>query len=167
MLCLNKKTEYALMALSYLADRPGRVASAREIAQEYGLPLALLMNILKTLQTHGVLGSTRGVKGGYRIHADISRLTLYEFVAIVECHGSAGGEPASELPGGCGCMDESVGAKEVARVVASAGPVQALQLRLVRFLKDVSVADLVMPGRRIDVPAERLRVRDLASVSLK
>lgn len=170
MLCLSKKTEYALMALSFLADRPGRVASAREIAQEYGLPLALLMNILKTLQTHGVLGSTRGVKGGYRIQADFSKLTLHEFVAIVECHGasaSEAGEAASQAGDGCGCMEEPAGKRELARVMTSVGPVQALQLRLVRFLKEVSVADLVMPGRRIDVPAERLRSRELAAVSLK
>jgi hypothetical protein len=36
------------------------------------------------------------------------------------------------------------------------GPAQALQYRIVRFMKDVSVADLVMPGRRIDVPLERV-----------
>jgi Rrf2 family protein len=169
MLCLSKKTEYALMALSYLADRPGRVASAREIAQEYGLPLALLMNILKTLQTHGILGSTRGVKGGYRIQADFSELTLHEFVAIVECHGPATAESggSNSHTDGCGCMEEAAGSRELARVMTSVGPVQALQLRLVRFLKEVRIADLVMPGRRIDVPAERLRVRDLAAVSLK
>ena len=32
----------------------------------------------------------------------------------------------------------------------------ALQYQLVRFLKDVKLSDLVLPGRRIDVPAERL-----------
>jgi hypothetical protein len=36
------------------------------------------------------------------------------------------------------------------------GPAQALQYRIVRFMKDVTVADLVMPGRRIDVPLERV-----------
>jgi len=170
MLCLSKKTEYALMALSYLADWPGRVASAREIAGEYGLPLALLMNILKTLQSHGVLESTRGVKGGYRIRGELSQLTLYEFVTIVECHGPAvvgSGAGAGESSDGCGCMEHVAGERELARVVASAGPVQALQLRLVRFLKEVRIADLVMPGRRIDVPAERLRLRELSTLNVK
>lgn len=158
MLCLSKKTEYALMALAFLAERPGRVASAREIAAEHGLPQALLMNILKTLQGHGVLESTRGVKGGYRVRADLARLTLHEFVAIVECHGERG-ERIESPTTGCGCMEEAAvpGAREMARVAGSAGPVQALQLRLVRFLREVRVADLVTPGRRIDVPVERLR----------
>jgi Rrf2 family protein len=167
MLCLSKKTEYALMALAYLAERPGRVASAREIASEHGLPLALLMNILKTLQGHEVLESTRGVKGGYRIGVDLAQLTLHEFVAIVECHGERADRPDGAV-GGCGCMDEATpaGAREMARVAGSAGPVQALQLRLVRFLRDVRVADLVTPGRRIDVPVERLRRAEPAVVGV-
>ena len=33
MLCLSKKTEYALAALAYLAERSHRVSSAREIAE--------------------------------------------------------------------------------------------------------------------------------------
>ena len=38
---------------------------------------------------------------------------------------------------------------------------------IVRFLKEVWIADLVMPGRRIDVPAERLRLREFSTVSVK
>ena len=48
MLSLSKKTDYALIALAYLAERPGRVASAREIAAARNLPAALLMNILRS-----------------------------------------------------------------------------------------------------------------------
>ena len=44
------------------------------------------------------------------------------------------------------------------RLLALHGPAQALQYRLVRFMKDVSVADLVTPGWRIDVPSERVGV---------
>jgi Rrf2 family protein len=149
MLCLSKKTEYALVALAYLAEQSDRVASAREIAAAHGLPLPLLMNILKNLQGHGLLLSTRGVKGGYRIHADLNALTLDELIAMVECpgHAVAGGD--------CGCLDE-VPTMHLTRLLGH-GPVQALQLRLKKFLKDVRVADLVLPGRRIDVPLERLK----------
>ncbi len=151
MLCLSKKTEYALVALAHLAEG-GRIASAREIAHEHGLPQALLMNILKGLQGHGLLASTRGVKGGYRLARDLAAVSLYDFVAMVECAAQAGGED-------CGCMEHLAVGPELARVAASHGPVQALQLRLVRFLNEVRVADLVMPGRRIDVPLERLMVK--------
>jgi Rrf2 family protein len=151
MLCLSKKTEYSLVALAYLAERANRVASAREIAQAHALPLALLMNILKNLQGHGLLQSTRGVKGGYRIQADLATVSLDELIAMVDCCGHSS-------DGDCGCL-EHVHADVPTMDLSSRpihGPVQALQLKLAKFLKDVRVADLVLPGRRIDVPLERL-----------
>ena len=40
MLYVSKKTDYALIALAYLAERTGRVASAREIAQAHQIDVA-------------------------------------------------------------------------------------------------------------------------------
>jgi Rrf2 family protein len=154
MLCLSRKSEYALVALAHLAERPDQVSSAREIAAQHDLPLPLLMNLLKTLQTHGILRSTRGVKGGYRIQRDLSTLNLYDLIAVVECDGREGiDEP-------CGCLDQATDwsrDQHLVRFAESRGPVQALQFKLVEFLRGVSVADLVLPGRRIDVPVELLK----------
>ena len=151
MLCLSKKTEYALAALAHLAERSHRVASAREIAEAQDLPLPLLMKILKCLQHHEILTSTRGVRGGYRIVADLDQTTLFDLVAVMECPDRPGEE--------CGCMNHA--SDPFSRVRFSRNdighaPVAALQYRLIRFLKDVKLSDLVLPGRRIDVPAERL-----------
>lgn len=146
MLCLSKKTEYALIALAFLAEQSGRVASAREISQARNLPLPLLMNILKNMQGHGLLVSTRGVKGGYMLAGDLAAVSLQALISMVECQGHSGQDD-------CGCLEH------VAHQIVPAGshgPVQALQLRLASFLKDIRVADLVLPGRRIDVPVERL-----------
>jgi Rrf2 family protein len=155
MLCISKKAEYALIALAHLAEWPGRVASAREIAGARELPVAMLMNILKNLQGHGLLRSTRGVKGGYAVACDLSRVSLHELIAVVDCDGHGGTD------GDCGCLDhvQDVGSGlGFGRTIEAHGPVQALQFRLLKFLRDVTVADLVMPGRRIDVPVELLKV---------
>jgi len=155
MLCISKKTEYALVALGHFVES-GRSASAREIAAARGVPLAMLKNILKNLQNHGLLRSTRGVKGGYRLDRDLNSLSLYELIAIVDC---AGHNPV----GDCGCLDhvrEAANDLELARIAGSQGPVQALQFKLVRFLKEVRVSDLVLPGHRIDVPVEHLRFKE-------
>src|SRR5687767_2122656 len=96
MFGLTRKTDYALIALAFLAERAERVWSAREIARAHDLPLALLMNLLKTLHQHGVLRSTRGAKGGYQIARDLSQMALYDLVSILECSGPAGD---------CGCLD--------------------------------------------------------------
>jgi Rrf2 family protein len=153
---MSKKTEYALVALAHLAGQGGRVASAREIAREHALPAALLINILKNLQGHGLLRSTRGVKGGYQIDRDLNAVSLHELIAVVDCAGDS-------VTGDCGCQEHAADVTldmERNRVASPHGPVQALQFRLVRFLKEVRVADLVLPGRRIDVPVERLKIKD-------
>jgi len=144
-----------------MAEQPGRVASAREVARVHGLPSALLINILKNLQSHGLLRSTRGVKGGYQLTADLDALSLHELIAVVDCAGDSG-------DGDCGCQDATHDVTqdlERNRVASPHGPVQALQFKLVRFLKEVRVADLVFPGRRIDVPVERLRLKEANKVN--
>src|SRR5436190_11331484 len=138
MLRLSRKADYALIGLGYLAERPNRVLSAREIAENCLLPQQLLMNILKVLHQHGIVRSVRGASGGYQLAGDLNRLSLLELSNLVE-RVEAGEEP-------------------VGKRLALHGPAQALQYRLVRFMKDVTVPDLVLPGHRIDVPSERVGV---------
>jgi len=140
MLALSKKTDYALISLAYLAERADQVASAREIAKAYELPVNVVANILKSLQQNKLLSSTRGVKGGYRIAGDLSAMSLYELIAIVD-----------QTDDTCEC------AYDLEAASLQQGPVVALHLKLTRFLREVKVSDLVLPGRRIDVPLERVR----------
>src|SRR5215469_1052283 len=97
MLTLSKKTDYALISLAYLAGHGGGVASARQIASAADLPLALLMQILKTLHQHGVLLSTRGVKGGYKLAADAEKISLLTLIRIVD--GSQDANPEQRRTG--------------------------------------------------------------------
>lgn len=150
MLCLSKKTEYALAALAYMAGRGERVSSAREIAEAHGLPLALLMKILKCMQHHGLLHSTRGVRGGYRLVADLEATSLFDLVAMMECPDRPGAE--------CGCMDHAADPMDRVKLSRSepvSGPARALQSKLVDFLKDITLSDLLRRGRQVEAPARR------------
>jgi Rrf2 family protein len=149
MLCLTKKTEYALIALGYLAERPREVVSAREIAEAFDLPPALLMNILKSLNRKGMLDSTRGTHGGYRLGRNLESASLADLIQTVDGEGSA--RPLVEV------HQDPAGHEH--RPLSTRAAVHALNLRLARFLNEVKLADLVMPGRRIDVPVERLSTR--------
>ena len=132
MLCLSKKIDYALVALADLAERgEGAIASARELAEANALPLPLLMNILKRLDRRGIVRGIRGSKGGYQLVVNLDVVSLHDLVGVVE-----DGDPMHRRH--------------------RHGPVQALQYKLVRFLRDVTLSDLVIPGRRIDVPLERV-----------
>jgi Rrf2 family protein len=133
-----------LVALAYLAEHRHRVSSAREIAATYGLPQPLLMNILKRLHRHGLISSTRGVKGGYQLDTSAERTSLYDLVRVLELKTA---DPDAKL---LGCGREG-GPMEA--------PIEALQYRLIRFLKDIQLSDLIRPGRRIDVPLERVAER--------
>ncbi|HWE95917.1 MAG TPA: Rrf2 family transcriptional regulator [Tepidisphaeraceae bacterium] len=140
MLALSKKTDYALLCLAYLAGHDARVASAREIAEANDLPVPLLMQILKTLHRNGLLESTRGSKGGYRLGANLNAVSLYSLAEMLE---SADGE--------AGGMDAEAGG-------AVHPPLVALHRRLLQFLRDVKISDVVRAGHRIDVPLQSVRV---------
>lgn len=138
MLHLSKKADYALICLGYLAEHADHVVSAREIAERCQLPLPLLCNLLKVLHQRGIVRSARGASGGYRLSADLASVSLLDLSRMVD----ADTEDAADA------MDN--------KRLAMHGPAQALQYRVVRFMKDITVADLVLPGRRIDVPLERV-----------
>lgn len=129
MLSLTRKQDYALTALAYLAEHPGRSVCAREIAEAHTLPLALLMNILKCLQKHEILKSTRGSTGGYQLAGDLADLTLCDLVRVLEDHGP--------IAGPCECEELVFGSAQ------ASGPVEALKHRLSRFLHEVRLSDLM------------------------
>jgi Rrf2 family protein len=80
---LSRKTDYALLILSHLSERPAG-GSAREIADRFGLSKAFLANILKELCQKGFLVSHRGVKGGYVLQRPADQINLAELVEAME-----------------------------------------------------------------------------------
>jgi Rrf2 family nitric oxide-sensitive transcriptional repressor len=118
MLRLNKKTEYALLALRTLAacdpgsagtsegeaPRDAELVNARLIAGRYRTPEMLLAKVLQKLKRRGLVAATKGSGGGYRLARPLSEVPLLtilelfdEHVSLVECHGDDG-EPCQQLP---------------------------------------------------------------------
>ena len=64
MLRLSKKADYALMAMKHLALREDRgsdrASSAREIAEQYDIPIELMAKVLQRLVRRGLLASHQG-----------------------------------------------------------------------------------------------------------
>jgi len=87
MLGLTRETDYALVSLAHLSARvspQSQPVSAREIAQEYGLPMALTMKVLKRLHQAGIISSTRGVHGGYHLAIDPAELRVMDVIGAIE-----------------------------------------------------------------------------------
>jgi Rrf2 family protein len=94
MLKLSKKTDYALMAIQYMASGGSdRVVNTKEIAEEYSIPGELLAKVLQKLGKKGLITSQNGPKGGYilaKSASDISVLSVIQAiegnVGITECY---------------------------------------------------------------------------------
>src|SRR5687767_6990019 len=85
---LTRKTDYALVALTRLAEEATgrqRPLSARQIAEQYGLPLPLLMNVLKELHKGDIVCSRRGPSGGYMLCChDPAEITMLQIIEALE-----------------------------------------------------------------------------------
>src|SRR2546427_7821401 len=73
----SKKSEYALRALIELTAQYGQPHLQRhEIAKRQQIPIEFLEQILLTLKNAGLLGSRRGVTGGYSLIQPPPDITL-------------------------------------------------------------------------------------------
>ncbi len=133
MLTLTRKTEYAMIAVCHLIRAGQKVVSARDIAEAHGVPLPLLMNVLKKLNRTGHVNSVRGAHGGYVLAADPDKMTLDELIEAVEgpvhlvrCVNSEKDGRQCTLTGPCPIR----------------GSVRKVHYRLRDFLKSVTMAEL-------------------------
>jgi Rrf2 family protein len=83
MLKLTKKADYGLISLKHLALKNGS-ASAKEIADSYGIPLPLLSKVLQKLTHSGFLQSEHGTNGGYRLRRDPRKITALEVIRSID-----------------------------------------------------------------------------------
>jgi FeS assembly SUF system regulator len=100
MLRITKQADYGIVLLSrFAAAGPGAVLAARDLSASAGVPLPMVSKILKALTRHGLLASTRGVHGGYRLVRAPSEVSVAEVIAafegplaLTEClgHGTPG-----------------------------------------------------------------------------
>lgn len=74
---LSQTGVYALQALLHLAAHEnGAQVPAAAMARDLGIPGTYLAKVLQRLAREGILESTRGARGGYRLAADPARLTV-------------------------------------------------------------------------------------------
>ena len=85
MLRLSKKADYALMAMRHLALRPDQgAASAREIAEQYDIPVELMAKVLQRLVREGLLSSHQGTRGGYHLGRPPSAISVADVIQAVD-----------------------------------------------------------------------------------
>ena len=92
---ISAKAEYACLAMLALArhrldDAPVRI---REIAEAHDIPERYLVQILLQLKGAGLVHSTRGASGGYRLARSAEAISLGEVLWAVDGPASPPGPP--------------------------------------------------------------------------
>ncbi|HEX4131906.1 MAG TPA: Rrf2 family transcriptional regulator [Pirellulales bacterium] len=82
---MSRTVMYAVQAALQLAQSDGsRPIPCSQIANQGQMPERFLLQILRSLVTHGILHSTRGVDGGYGLDRSPAEISLLDIIEAVE-----------------------------------------------------------------------------------
>lgn len=82
---ITRATEYAIRALLYLAKHPpGEIVLKKDICRQQDITPAFLTKILQPLIKAGLVGSQRGVGGGFYLLKDPSDVSLLDILEAEE-----------------------------------------------------------------------------------
>lgn len=128
MIRINKKTEYALMVLSYLYKKQDMV-SGRDLSIALNIPFDPLSKALQKLSHLGVVKAEQGTSGGYQLNHDLNQVNLYTLVEAVEGRSfeQSCEQKACEHMGCCTIK----------------APIENLQQYLGEIFKGITVADVL------------------------
>jgi Rrf2 family protein len=136
MLRVNKKLEYGMIALLYLASRDDRMASVREMSENCHVPEALLRKIMQLLKNANLVEASHGNLGGYRLSRRLSEINLLELtqslvgpVQVAECL-----ESESHCPVGSHCT--------------LMAPMNLLNQKILQLFQGTSLESLTSTGPR-------------------
>jgi Rrf2 family transcriptional regulator, iron-sulfur cluster assembly transcription factor len=82
---ISMTSQHAIRALVHLAQIPeGQSALGREIAQSAEIPANFLAKIMLILRKEGVVDTTRGLGGGYRLAKKPDQITIMEVAELFD-----------------------------------------------------------------------------------
>ena len=134
MLRVSKLTDYATAVMTCLASAGDGVTSAQALSERARLELPTVSKLLKQLAQAGLVASTRGINGGYRLARPPERITIADIVTAME--GPIGMTECSVAEGQCD-RESQCGVR---------GSWQRINSVLEQTLRGVSLADMLKPS---------------------
>lgn len=119
------------MAMRHLAT-PGapRAASAREIAEQYDIPVELLAKVLQRLARLGFLASQQGIHGGYSLARPAQTISVADVIEAID-------GPLTVTA----CSENDDGCEQYAKCSVR-DPLWRIKDRIVRALAASTIAEL-------------------------
>ena len=143
MLRMGKLTDYATVVLANLAQEPARHRAATELAERTRLTRPTVSKVLKGLQRAGLVISSRGAQGGYRLARAPGEITAAQILDVFE--GPIAITECSSASSQCG----------IERLCRVGGAWQRINAAIRRALEDVTLQQLAgldaAPGRAASV----------------
>lgn len=100
---ITRRSDYAIRICRALKD--GKIHNVREICRMEDIPKAFAYKIIREMENGGLVKSERGNQGGYYLSRDLSDMTMYDIVnvmeedlAIVHCMREPCGRDTEEIP---------------------------------------------------------------------
>jgi len=129
---LNRKIEYALMALKYMSSKlAGQLVTVKEICSATHIPFDATSRVMQQMAQKGILKSEQGAHGGYLLVTDLSRVSFHDIIAMVDgplqVVRCASGKKDCEFLANCNVVS----------------PLKNFNTKLAEFYKDLSVAAIL------------------------
>lgn len=84
MKLITRDTDYALRALSFIAEQDEKIVTVSELVKELKIPRPFLRKILQLLNKKGVLKSHRGIGGGFLLTKPADKILLVDLMEIFQ-----------------------------------------------------------------------------------
>jgi FeS assembly SUF system regulator len=140
VLRISKLTDYGTVVLVQLAANAGHVCSATDVASATEIALPTVSKLLKSLARAGLVNSTRGASGGYKLARDPADISAADVIDALE-------GPVSITE--CSSSDSHCNFEHVCNV---GGAWQRINVAIRHALDGVSLVDLT----RTNQPVQRL-----------
>jgi Rrf2 family protein len=135
MLRLSKKADYALIAMKHLAVHRDAATSAREIAEQYDIPIELMAKVLQRLVRTGLLTSHQGTRGGYALSRSSTTISVADVIQAIDGPFTV-----------TACSSESDAGCEQYSKCSIRDPLWRIKERIVAALGTVSLAEMASEG---------------------
>lgn len=149
MMRLSRLADFAIVLMTHMAQWPGATHSAAEMAAATRLPGPTVAKVLARLCHQGLIGSARGVKGGYRLERPASAISVDSIVsavdgpvALTQCITPRDGTPN----GATHDAKHSASRCEVETLCRSRVGLHAINRAVRKALEEVSLADIAVAG---------------------